>query len=101
MIRVQYLIRFSFQSHNTLIHKDHTIRNIPRKTHLMRHDHHRDLQVGQRTDNLQHFPSQLRIKRTRRLIKKEDFRVECQCPCDRNSLTLSAGKLAWISIFLI
>ena len=34
-------------------------------------------------------------------IKKEDFRVECQCPCDRNSLTLSAGKLARISIFLI
>ena len=101
MIRVKYLVRLSFQRHNTLVHKDYAVGNIPRKTHLMRHDHHRDLQVGQRTDNLQYFPGQLRIKCTRRLIKKEDFRVECQCPCDRNSLSLSAGKLEWLSIFLI
>ena len=47
MIGIKNLIRLSFERYHTLIHKNDPVGNISRKAHLMRDDHHRDLQVCQ------------------------------------------------------
>ena len=41
----------------------------------------------------QHFHRRLRIQISCRLIRKDDLRVHRQCPCDSDSLLLSAGHL--------
>ena len=67
----------------------------------MGHDHHRDIQIRQGFDNFQHLTGQFRVKSGRRLIKKQDLRVQCQCSRDCHTLALSAGQLKRIGIRLV
>ena len=44
-----------------------------------------------------HGSPQLQIQCTQRLVQKKDFRVIHQCPGNRYSLPLAAGKFRWLS----
>ena len=45
------------------IHKDHPVRHLAGKAHLMGHDHHGHPFVGQFDHNVQHLVNHLRVKR--------------------------------------
>ncbi len=52
-------------------------------------------------DDLQDLPCKFRVKRRRRLIKKQDIRLHGKSPGNGHPLLLPAGELEWICILLI
>ena len=49
---LENLLRCTVLSHHAVIHKQHLIRHIPGKLHLMGNDHHGRVLIRQSTDNL-------------------------------------------------
>ena len=77
------------------------VRNLAREIHLMRDNHHGDVQVCQRFDDLQNLAGQLRIQRAGRFVEKQDLRIQRQSPGNGDALALTARKLGGSVIFFI
>ncbi len=86
-----------FNNH-AAVHENDPVGNVTRKGHLVRHNDHRHLLLGERPDDAQHLAGQLGVERRRRLIEPDNvgFSRERARNCD--PLLLSAGELMGIEV---
>ena len=61
--------------HHAAVHEQDAVGHVTGKVHLVGHDDHGGLAVGQVPQNAQHLAGQLRVQRAGRLVEAEDIRV--------------------------
>src|SRR3984893_8949060 len=81
-----------------MIHIDHLIRDLARKSEFVRHNHHRHAAARKLLHHREHFASQFRIERTRRLVEQHQHRLQREPASDRHPLLLPTRELCGISI---
>src|SRR5262245_28341551 len=59
----------------TVVQEDDPVRDLARKTHLVRHDDHRHAVPGQRAHHFENLGGQFRVQRRRRLVEQHDLRL--------------------------
>ena len=101
IFRSKDLLRSSLHLNMTAFHEYDLVGYFFGKLHFMCHNDHGHMLLCQFLNNLKHLYRKLRIKCGGRFIKKENLGLQGQCPCNRNSLLLSSGKLARIGICFI
>ena len=62
--------------HHAAVHEQDAVGHVTGKVHLVGHDDHGGLAVGQVPQNAQHLAGQLRVQRAGRLVEAEDIRVQ-------------------------
>ena len=67
----------------------------------MRDDNHRHLFGGKVFYDLENFSGELGVECARRLVEKQNLRLESHCAGYRHALLLTAGKLAGIVVHLL
>ena len=90
---VDDLLGVALFHHHTAIHKQDAVSHIAGKLHLMRHDDHGGLVLGQIAQDPQHLARQFGVEGRGRLVKAEDVRLQGQGAGNGHALLLPAGKL--------
>ena len=78
------------------IHEYDGIRNRFRKAHLVSHAEHGHATLGKFDHDIEHFLDHLGVERRGRLVEQHDARVHAKAARDRDTLLLTARKLARI-----
>ena len=93
--------RALFQDH-ALVEEHHPVGDLTRESHLVRHDHHRHVEVrGERLHHREDLSDQLRVERRRRFVEQHDLRLHRERAGDRHPLLLTAGQTDRVLVGLV
>ena len=83
------------------IHEHQLLADLAGEGKLVRHDHHCHAGARQVAHDGKHVAHQLRIECGSRLVEQHQLRLHRQCPGNRDTLLLAAGKLRRIAPMLV
>ena len=66
------LVRRTLFDDHAAVHENDPVGHVSGKRHLVRHNDHRHLLLGERPDDAQHLARKLGVERGRRLIEAEN-----------------------------
>ena len=95
---VDQLLCRALLHHHAAVHEQDAVSHIPGKVHLVGHDDHGGLAVGQFPQHPQHLAGQFRVKGAGGLIEAEDVWVQRQRTGNGYPLLLPAGKLVRVVV---
>jgi hypothetical protein len=81
--------------------KEHAVRDLARKLHLVRHDDHGHAVPGQHAHGVQNLADELGVEGRGRLIEQDELRLHGQRAGDGHALLLSAGQPGRVGLQLV
>ena len=93
---LEYLLRSALLCYNAAVEKEHAVRHLARKAHLVRYDDHRHALRSESLDNVQYLADHLGVERRGRLVKQHDIGLHAQRAYYRHTLLLTARELTRI-----
>ena len=94
----EYGFRMSFFYDDSLVHEYYTAADRARERHFMGNNDHGHLFICQLADDLEDLAGQRRVQGAGRLIKEKDLGIKGEGAGNRDTLLLTAGKLAGVGI---
>ena len=95
------LLRRSFLIDSAVVHIEDAVRDVARKLHLVRDDHHGHAVLRKGANDGKHLTDHGRVERGSRLIEEQDLRFHGNGAGDRHTLFLPAGQLIRIVLRLV